>query len=72
MIASTPIIEFSNVTFSLPNGKSLFRNLSEQFSSGRFYLITGPSGSGKSTFLRLINRLENPSDGHILFNGADD
>ncbi len=69
MVTSTPIIEFSNVSFSFSNRKPLFQNLSLQFISGKFYLITGPSGAGKSTFLRLINRLEDPADGHILFHG---
>jgi len=31
----------------------------------------GPSGSGKSTFLRCMNRLEEPSSGHIYIEGID-
>jgi putative ABC transport system ATP-binding protein len=63
------IIEFSNVTFAYPKGKNLFKELSLKIMAGSFYLIRGPSGSGKSTFLRLINRLEEPSDGGLLFCG---
>ena len=33
--------------------------------------IMGPSGSGKSTFLRCLNRLEEPSSGHIYIEGVD-
>ena len=33
--------------------------------------MIGPSGSGKSTFLRCLNRLEEPTGGHILFEGVD-
>jgi ABC-type polar amino acid transport system ATPase subunit len=33
--------------------------------------IMGPSGGGKSTFLRCLNRLEEPSSGHILIEGVD-
>ena len=31
----------------------------------------GPSGSGKSTFSRCINKLEEPSSGHIYIDGMD-
>ena len=34
-------------------------------------VIIGPSGSGKSTFLRSLNLLEEPTDGHIYMDGAD-
>ncbi len=33
--------------------------------------IVGPSGSGKSTLLRLLNRLDDPDGGEILFDGLD-
>ena len=33
--------------------------------------VIGPSGSGKSTLLRCCNRLEEPSDGSIHFDGID-
>ena len=32
-------------------------------------VIIGPSGSGKSTFLRVINELEKPNKGQIIFEG---
>lgn len=38
---------------------------------GEVVCIIGPSGSGKSTFLRCLNRLEDPTGGHIIFNGTD-
>jgi polar amino acid transport system ATP-binding protein len=34
---------------------------------GEVVVILGPSGSGKSTMLRCINRLEEPTGGHIFF-----
>jgi putative ABC transport system ATP-binding protein len=68
MNTQTPIIEFSKVTFSYPASRNLFQDISLKLHTGNFYLTRGPSGSGKSTFLRLINRLEEPSSGHLLFN----
>ncbi len=38
---------------------------------GEVVVVIGPSGSGKSTFLRCLNRLEEPTGGKILFEGAD-
>ena len=38
---------------------------------GEVVVIIGPSGSGKSTFLRSLNLLEEPTDGHIYMDGAD-
>ena len=38
---------------------------------GDVMVVIGPSGSGKSTFLRSLNLLEEPSEGSIVFDGAD-
>ena len=38
---------------------------------GEVVFVVGPSGSGKSTFLRCLNRLEDPTSGRIIFDGAD-
>lgn len=61
---------FTNVSFRYPDGIELFNNLSFSLNTGEFYLIKGPSGTGKSTLLRLMNRLEEPSGGEIIFNGT--
>ncbi len=38
---------------------------------GEVVVIIGPSGCGKSTFLRSLNLLEEPTSGHIFFEGTD-
>jgi ABC-type polar amino acid transport system ATPase subunit len=38
---------------------------------GEVVVLIGPSGSGKSSFLRCLNRLEEPSAGHIYIDGID-
>ena len=42
-----------------------------QINRGELFCIMGLSGSGKSTLVRHINRLLEPTDGHILVNGRD-
>ena len=34
-------------------------------------VIVGPSGAGKTTLLRLLNRLDDPDRGCVLFDGRD-
>ena len=46
-------------------------NISTQIRKGDVVCVIGPSGSGKSTFLRCLNRLEEPTKGHIYFEGTD-
>ncbi|WP_161878472.1 quaternary amine ABC transporter ATP-binding protein [Alkalibacterium sp. MB6] len=38
---------------------------------GEIFVIMGLSGSGKSTLVRLLNRLIEPTEGHILIDGED-
>lgn len=38
---------------------------------GEVVVIIGPSGAGKSTVLRCINRMIDPTEGSILFQGTD-
>ncbi|MBQ9603977.1 MAG: amino acid ABC transporter ATP-binding protein [Firmicutes bacterium] len=46
-------------------------DISTDIHNGEVVAVVGPSGSGKSTFLRCLNRLEEPTDGHIFFEGSD-
>ncbi|MBW2634605.1 MAG: ATP-binding cassette domain-containing protein [Deltaproteobacteria bacterium] len=62
------ILDFKNISFAYPQSKKLFDNISMGIEAGHFYLLQGASGAGKTTFLRLANRLEEPSAGEILFN----
>ena len=51
--------------------KTAVDNASFSIEPGRFVGVIGRSGAGKSTLLRMINRLENPTSGRILFEGVD-
>ena len=45
--------------------------ITETIHKGEVVSLIGASGSGKSTFLRCLNRLEEPTSGHIWFDGVD-
>ena len=52
-------------------GLSVLTGIDMEIKKGEVVVVIGPSGSGKSTFLRCLNRLEEPTGGTILFEGAD-
>lgn len=46
-------------------------DISLDIQSGELFVIMGLSGSGKSTLVRCINRLIEPTSGHIYLDGED-
>ncbi|MFI0420836.1 ATP-binding cassette domain-containing protein [Spongiactinospora sp. 9N601] len=50
-------------------GVPVLRDVSVHLPPGACTLVTGPSGAGRSTLLRLLNRLAEPTSGHITWNG---
>jgi osmoprotectant transport system ATP-binding protein len=69
-LASSPVIEFRDVAYALPNGRQLLSGLNLQVQRGETLVLLGRSGSGKTTTLKLVNRLLTPSGGEVLVNGA--
>lgn len=65
-----PLIQVKNLGKKFGDMEVL-KDISVDIYKGDVVCVIGPSGSGKSTFLRCLNRLEEPSGGHILFEGAD-
>lgn len=49
----------------------VLKGINTEIRKGEVVVVIGPSGSGKSTFLRCLNRLEEPTGGHIYFEGTD-
>ncbi|WP_294707393.1 amino acid ABC transporter ATP-binding protein [uncultured Fusobacterium sp.] len=49
----------------------VLKNISTEVKKGDIIAIIGPSGSGKSTFLRCLNKLEEPTAGHIYIDNKD-
>lgn len=59
------MIILDRVTKKYPNGIVAVNNTSLRIEQGEFVYIIGPSGSGKSTLMKLLNREEKLSMGHI-------
>lgn len=49
----------------------VLKGIDIEIKKGEVVVIIGPSGCGKSTFLRTLNLLEDPTGGHIFFEGTD-
>jgi putative ABC transport system ATP-binding protein len=67
---STWILETLHLSRSIAD-KNLVEDVSIQVAHGDVLAVVGPSGAGKSSFLRLINRLDEPTGGTVLLEGRD-
>ena len=65
------MFEVRNLTKVYDDGTVALKNVSFEVEPGEFLVIIGLSGSGKSTLLRCINRLIEPTEGQILWDGVD-
>jgi putative ABC transport system ATP-binding protein len=52
-------------------GKVLVDDISVSVHAGEVMAVVGPSGAGKSSFLRLLNRLDEPTGGTVRLDGRD-
>lgn len=53
------------------DGRRLVDDVSFSVEVGDVVAIIGPSGSGKSSLLRLLNRLDEPTEGTVFLDGED-
>jgi phosphonate transport system ATP-binding protein len=65
------MLEVANLTKVYDDGTVALRDVSFKVEDGEFLVIIGLSGSGKSTLLRCINRLIDPTEGQIFWDGID-
>jgi phosphonate transport system ATP-binding protein len=65
------MLKIQNLTKIYDNGFKALDNVSIEVPDGQFVALIGLSGSGKSTLLRCINRLIEPTEGRIIWNGID-
>jgi phosphonate transport system ATP-binding protein len=65
------VLEIQHLHKVYPNGTHGLTDVSFTVNDGEFLVVIGLSGSGKSTLLRCINRLIEPTEGKILWDGVD-
>ena len=65
------MLEIKHLTKVYNDGTVAVRDVSFNVQDGEFLVIIGLSGAGKSTLLRCINRLIEPTEGQIIWDGVD-
>jgi len=65
------MLKVEHLTKIYEGGTLALDDVSFEVPDGQFLSIIGLSGSGKSTLLRCINRLIEPTEGRIIWNGVD-
>ncbi len=50
-------------------GRTVLQNVDVTIPRGLITVLVGPSGGGKTSLLRLLNRLDDPVQGDIIFDG---
>jgi phosphonate transport system ATP-binding protein len=65
------MLKVEHLTKIYEGGTLALDDVSFEVPDGQFLAIIGLSGSGKSTLLRCINRLIEPTEGRITWNGVD-
>ena len=68
--AEQPIVRIQDLHKSF-GGTEVLKGIDLDVHRGEVVVVLGPSGSGKSTMLRCINRLEEPTSGHIWFEDVE-
>ena len=70
MTESSPILEIEHLSLRV-DGETIVDGVTVDVPREQMVAIVGPSGAGKSSFLRLLNRLTEPTEGRVLLDGQD-
>ena len=64
--------EFRNVGFAYPGSeRTVVRNINFRLDPEEKVALIGENGAGKTTLVKLLARLYDPTEGHILLDGTD-
>ncbi|RZU63704.1 ABC transporter ATP-binding protein [Zhihengliuella halotolerans] len=65
------MIEFRGVGKTYDDGTVAVETFSYTVAANSLVVLVGSSGSGKTTLLRIVNRMVEPTRGHVLVDGRD-
>src|SRR4051812_256859 len=65
------MIRLEHVTKRFDNGQVAVDDLTLEVPDGELCVLVGPSGCGKTTTMKMINRLIEPTSGHIYLDDED-
>ena len=65
------MIEFEDITKVYADGTEAIDGINFTVEEGTTTVLVGPSGCGKTTSMKLVNRLEEPTEGTVYVNGTD-
>jgi putative ABC transport system ATP-binding protein len=69
--SSVPVVLRTERLGRTVSGRAIVQDVSIEVRQGDVLGIVGPSGAGKSSFLRLLNRLDEPTSGTFSLEGRD-
>ena len=64
------LIELKNIS-QIREKRDILKNVSLNIERGETLALIGPTGAGKTTLLRIIDLLDSPSQGQMLYAGTD-
>ncbi len=65
------MLELKHLSWSLPDGKEIIKDISVKIPDGKLVVVTGPNGGGKTSLAKLIAGIETPTSGSIFVDGED-
>jgi len=63
-----PTVEVQNLSKEY-SGRHVLKDVNFSVKNGEVFVLVGPNGAGKTTLLRIIDLLEEPTSGRVLFDG---
>ena len=69
--AQNTMIEFDSVTKVYPDQTTAVKDISFAVERGTTTVLVGPSGCGKTTTMTLVNRMQDPTEGTVYYDGTD-